>query len=706
MGRVNLSIKKKSQPKNNKVSVALAGNPNVGKSTLFNSLTGMHRHTGNWAGKTVSVATSDVTTRESVYSIADIPGTYSLLSHSHEEEVARNYICFGGADITVVVCDATSLEHSLGLVLQICEVTDKVIVCVNLMDEAERFGIKIDTEALSRALGVPVVPTVARKKKTLQKLLSELDSYSEKNEAHSPYSINYPEKIKYAAYMVEKALRDYDTGGMSRFWLALRLIESDPDMNSEICLNLGIDPEDKSVYSAISQAKEYLFSAGIDSDGYKDAVVGAIISDAEAIASSVTEIKSCDPREKQRRIDNVLTGKFTAFPVMILLLGLVLWITMSLANYPSEALSRLFTYLEGKIILLFELCKAPSILTDALAFGVFRTLSRVVAVMLPPMAIFFPMFTLLEDSGYLPRVAYNLDRPFAACGACGKQALTMCMGLGCNAVGITGARIIDSKRERLLAILTNSLVPCNGRLPMLVSIIGVAFIIFIGRVPSVLLAAALLGFILLSIGVTFLITFILSKTVLAGERSSFTIELPPYRRPEVIRVIFRSLTSRVLSVLCRAVAVAAPMGLFIFILSSIQIGGTGLITYVSDFLNPVGKIMGLDGAILLAFILGLPANEIVIPILVMIYMADGTLGADISISGMTEIFINNGWTLMTAVSVAVFSLFHWPCSTSIITVYKETKSKKYTAVAALLPTAVGFIICAVLNLFVTVFHHI
>lgn len=681
------------------ISVALAGNPNVGKSTLFNSLTGMHRHTGNWAGKTVSVAVSCVRGKENIYSVADIPGTYSLLSHSHEEEIARNYICFGGADVTVVVCDATSLEHSLGLVLQICEVTDRVIVCVNLMDEAERCGIKIDTHRLSEMLGVPVVATVARKKRTLKNLLSELDSFSRMSKRTFQGKIDYPEIIERAVKIVERALSKFDTPGVSHRWLALRLLESDDDMDMEIRDKLGISTEDKELGIAVSDAKKCLFDGGIDAEEYKDRIVGSIIREAEKISESVTDIDGCQPRLKSDRIDRIFTGRFTAFPVMILLLGLVLWITLFAANYPSELLSRLFSYLEDKIILLFDLCKAPSPLRDAFVLGIYRTTTTVIAVMLPPMVIFFPMFTLLEDSGYLPRVAYNLDRPFAVCGACGKQSLTMCMGLGCNAVGITGARIIDSKRERLLAILTNSFMPCNGRLPMLLSVITAGFIIIFGTSYTLPVAIILLAFILLSVAVTFLTTLLLSKTLLSGERSSFTIELPPYRRPEVVRVIFRALTTKVCSVLLRAVAVAAPMGLVIFLLSNISVGGVSLVAYASGFLDPLGRLMGLDGSILLAFILGLPANEIVIPILIMLYTSDGAFLSDMGNAGMTELFCANGWTAVTAVCMAVFALFHWPCSTSLITVYKETKSKKYTVVAALLPTLVGFLLCVIINLF-------
>lgn len=681
-----------------RISVALAGNPNVGKSTLFNALTGMKRHTGNWAGKTVSVAAAEVMGQKDIYSIADIPGTYSLLSHSREEEVARNYICFGGADVTVVVCDATALEHSLSLVLQIGEIGGRVIVCLNLMDEAERCGIKIDTERLSKILGVPVVATVARNKRSPRSLIKTLDGFLSSPEKSFREKPVYSDRVEHAVGIVESALEKVDTGNVSRRWLALRLIEGDPDMSSEISEKLGINITDSEIRRAICEAEKYLFSEGIGKDSYKDEIVGKIVEKAEEIASAVVRNEGSSPRERSEKIDRILTGRYTAFPIMMLFVGLILWLTMIFANYPSDALAELFSYLEGKLVLLLDFCDTPRLISDALVYGIYRTTATVVAVMLPPMAIFFPMFTLLEDSGYLPRIAYNLDRPFAACGACGKQALTMCMGLGCNAVGITGARIIDSKRERTLAILTNSLMPCNGRLPMLVSVVSAGFIILMGKSPSGLVAVSLASLILLSVLMTFFLTYILSKTLLRGESSSFTIELPPYRRPEFLRVIFRSLTSKVAAVLVRAVAVAAPMGLVIFVLSNLSVGGDSLLEALAQIFEPLGSIMGLDGAIILAFILGIPANEIVIPILTMLYMSGGTFGAEMSIDAITELFAMNGWTYTTALCMAIFALFHWPCSTSLITVYKETGSVKYTALSALLPTAVGVILCILVNL--------
>ena len=687
------------------VKVALAGNPNVGKSTLFNSLTGMHVHTGNWAGKTVGCAAAEIEYRGTRLLLTDIPGSYSLSYHSDEERIARDFICFGGSLVTVAVCDASALMQNLNLVLQICETGERVVLAINFAIEAERQGVLIDAERLEESLGIPVLKIRANKRHGLDSLLDAVIECADRA-PESQTLPRYPEKVENAIEYLCTELRKIDRiatrvdiSERKLRWIALRLLEGDGELDRSIYSYLDLSDEESDRAECISlDARERLFLEGIDCELYREIAVTSLVSEAERIALEVTENDKKSERVEMCRADKFLTGRFTAYPVMLLLLALVFWITLSLANYPSELLGWLFARAEGALQTLFEALSVPKFITGALLDGVFRTLGRVVSVMLPPMAIFFPLFSLLEDSGYLPRIAYNLDRPFAAAGACGKQALTMCMGFGCNAVGIVGCRIIDSKRERLLALLTNSLVPCNGRLPMLITLISVICIFVGGRSGSILVALLLTALILLSVVATFFVTYILSHTLLCGERSAFTIELPKYRKPEVVKVIFRSLTDKCASILMRAVTVAAPMGLFIWIVANIEVGGASILSATADFLEPVGRFFGMDGVILLAFIIGIPANEIVIPLMLMMYTADGALGAELGASSIASMLSEAGWTSVTVICTTLFALFHWPCSTSLITVYKETKSARLTFLAFVIPTALGLLLCLAVSL--------
>ena len=685
--------KEKSEPQST-VTIALAGNPNVGKSTLFNTLTGMRVHTGNWAGKTVECESAIAKYDNKYLHFVDIPGTYSLFSHSEEEKIARDYICFGESDLTVVVCDAGALMQNLNLVLQIIETGRNTIVCINFISEAEKKGISVDTKRLSEILSVPVMAVEAHKKKSVKLLLDAICSYDFSSHP-LPYSIVYPEPVEAAADKIKSALLKINKKEGLSGWLSLRLLDAEGEFFTELTSDFS-QAEREAVLSAKAQACAQLSSLGIDGNALSDIFVESIVREASKIAAEVT--KSEEKKSRDRKIDRVLTGKITAYPIMLLFLFLVFWITLSLANYPSMLLSDIFAFTEEYLMRFFIWVGLPNWLTGAFVSGIFRTLGQVVSVMLPPMVIFFPLFALLEDSGYLPRIAYNLDRPFACAGACGKQALTMCMGFGCNAVGIVGCRIIDSRRERKLAILTNSMVPCNGRLPMMITLITVLCLFFRESAPGIIVALILSGFILLGILMTFVSTALLSKTVLSGEKASFTIELPPYRRPRFLSVILHSLKDKCLSVLMRAVIVAAPMGLVIWILANVYIGDASLIFYISDFLNPIGRLMGLDGVIILAFLLGIPANEIVVPLMIMIYSAEGAIGADMGIEAIRDMFIGAGWSSVTALCAIVFCLFHFPCSTSLITVYRETKSKSMTFLSFILPTAIGFLLCVLINL--------
>ncbi|NLB61255.1 MAG: ferrous iron transporter B, partial [Clostridiales bacterium] len=463
---------KKQLQHNNIYSVAIAGNPNVGKSTLFNSLTGMNQHTGNWPGKTVSNARGRFSTDNNDYILVDIPGTYSLMSHSVEEEIARNFLCFGNADAVIVVCDATCLERNLNLVLQTIELAENVILCVNLLDEAKRKGIKIDLVALSNLLGVPVVGTVARSRKTLAALVATLDEVVEHSMQKEPIKVEYIPPIEQAIEILQPVLESELISSLNKRFLSIKLLDCDSQLLDEInsYLNFNI-LENQVIASAIKSAKAILDANNLDSNSFKDSIVSSIVLEAERISREVVKVQSKHYNLLDRKIDRILTSKWTGYPFMLALLALVFYLTLTGANYPSKLIADGLFWVEAQLSKLFLLINAPPFLHGVIVHGMFRVLAWVVSVMLPPMAIFFPLFTLLEDSGYLPRIAYNLDKPFKKCSACGKQALTMCMGFGCTAAGVVGCRIIDSPRERLIAIITNSFVPCNGKLPTLIAVI-------------------------------------------------------------------------------------------------------------------------------------------------------------------------------------------------------------------------------------------
>ena len=644
----------------NKKKIALIGNPNVGKSTLFNELTKMHQHTGNWAGKTVGVAVGYHDDLE----IYDLPGTYSLIPHSLEEEITSDFIIKKDYDLALIVCDATMLERNLNLVIQTLEVTNQAILCVNMIDETTKNGITIDIDKLSKLLHIPVVGISAKKKIGIESLLKEITNFNN----NETFKVDYCGELEDSINAISDLVN-------SRFE-AIKCIIDDNIKDDKTCL-----------------VKSYLCDQGISP---LDSVMKSIYKKCEDINNEVT-IKNLK-KKNNRKLDKILTNKITGIPIMILMLIGILYISIEGANYPSSILFSFFKWLKDILNdILLNIC-IPKVIVDLLINGVYQVLTWVVAVMLPPMAIFFPLFTLLEDLGVLPRIAFNLDGYFQKSNACGKQALTMCMGFGCNAVGVTNARIIDSPRERLIAILTNSFIPCNGRFPTLISVISMFFIIESKFFNSIINVLILTLAILLSIFITFIVSKILSKTILKGIPSFFTLELPPYRRPQVVKVIVRSILDRTLFVLGRAILISIPAGVIIWLCANITIGGETLISIISNFLDPFGKLIGLDGVIVLAFILGFPANEIVIPIIMMSYLSNSTIIDISNLNVVKDILTSNGWTITTAICIIIFILFHFPCSTTVLTIKKETGSLKWTILSFLLPLVIGISLCFIINI--------
>ena len=673
--------------------IGLIGNPNVGKSTIFNGLTGMRQHTGNWPGKTVAKATGYKVYNGTSYQFEDLPGTYSLLAHSKEEEVTRDFVYFEDYDALIVVCDATALERNLNLVLQVLEITNKVVVCVNLLDEAKKKKIDIDLKKLSSLLEVPVVGVIARDKKGFEDLLIKVKEVGLKKGGY--LKINYEifdnnfEKLK--DFIPKVAVNSEN--------VILRYLASDYNFinafDYKYKTNLMRNLDAKYIKEDILNE---LKGKGIKGDDIETLMTETVNEKSLSICKQVVKYNKENYDKKERVIDKYLTNKITGIPIMLGLLFLILWITITLANLPSDFLYEKLFWFEDVLYNFLIETSVPIWFTDMLVHGVYRVLAWVVAVMLPPMAIFFPLFTLLEDFGMLPRIAFNLDKTFEKCSSCGKQALTMVMGFGCNAVGVTGARIIDSPRERLIAIITNSFVPCNGRFPLLIALITMFLIT--NNSSGLMRALILMIFILIGVLFTFLISKLLSKTILKGIPSSFTLELPPYRRPQIGKVLVRSLFDRTLFVLKRAICISAPAGLIIWIFSNVKINDLSLLRLFSDFLDPFGNFIGLDGVILMAFILGFPANEIVMPIMIMGYMSLGMITDMNDLSLLKNLLVDHGWTYVTAICVMLFSLFHFPCLTTIFTIKKETGKWKWALVSFIVPLLIGISLCFFVNILI------
>jgi len=663
------------------IVVGLAGNPNVGKSAVFNTLTGGRQHVGNWPGKTIEQAEGNFRHGEWQIHLVDLPGTYSLAAQSPEEIVARDYILSDEPDVIVDVVDATCLERNLNLTLQSLELTDKVVVALNLMDEVRRQGWEIDTEALEKALGVPVIPTVAVEGKGLPELTEAIIAVAEGRRQTHPVLIDYGITIEGHVQDLEADLDSLGISGQSR-WLALRLLEDDPEIVKAFqegdlvhcCLREDATPASPEALQALLRRATRLREAT-----HPDARI-EIVRRRYELAHEVTHRVAHHLRAEEtsltERLDRIITHRIWSWPIMLAILVGVLWITIQGANVPSSWLAGAFGWL-AEVVRSFLLgINAPWWVVGSLVDGLIVGTGTVVAVMLPPMIIFFTAFNLLEDIGFLPRIAFNLDRLMRAVGSQGKHTLVAMMSFGCNVTGVLSSRIIESPKDRIVAIVTAPLVLCNGRFGA-----GLALIIlFFG---SRALQMTLL-FLFISVGAMLLATWFLNRFLFRREPGGFVMELPPFRTPKWDQVIWRTLVHQVGHTMGRAILIAAPATLLIWLLGNLPPGAPfeqTAIGHLVRVLAPLGKQLGLTGEMLVALLFTLPAKEIVVSSLAMTYGLQSTLADSRAILD----YLAQTWTTLVAFSFLTFYMLYLPCLVTVWATWKETRSLKWTVVSLLLP---------------------
>lgn len=651
-------------------NILLCGNPNVGKSSIYNILTHSHEHTGNWTGKTVELSTKKIVGTD--YYLVDLPGIYSLSSLSEEENIAKMTMLFSDYKSIIYVVDATQIEKNLNLLFQILQINKNIILCINMIDELENKNIKLDTNILSNILGIKVIKFSTYKNIGYNELIEAI-----KEDNYCEYNYYYNEEIEKHINNISS----YLPVGFNNRYMSISVLNKDEYLVKYVKERYGINLENNDV-------KNYIMN--INSEEISDQISIKINTLSRIVTNEVFK-KSGE--NSISLLDKIFSNKIYSIIMMTFIMFLIFLITITLANYPSDLLGELFNKFEYFI---YKLClnfNIPKVIYEPILFGVYRVVTFIISVMFPPLVIFFIMWTYAEESGILPRIAFNFDKICSYSNCHGKQCLTMCSGFGCNACAVVGARIMDNKRDRIIAILTNSFIPCNGRFPMIIAIITM---FLVNSNNKILVSIYLCGFVILAMIISFLISFILSKTILKGYPSFFVLELPEYKKVKLSKILKTSIVYKSLSILKKAILVSIPAGLIIWLLTNININNMSVFLIISNFLDKFAKIIGLDGNILLSFILALPANEIVLPIIIMGYLGNSNISLISDYIGIKSILLNNGWTVNTAICTILFSLMHFPCGTTLSTIKSEI-GYKWAFYSFIIPLITGIVFLLIYN---------